>query len=242
MGAVGLPVPRLDGAGTGEETWRASRELDRLPRWTPDAPPSGRAMIVAPHPDDEILGVGGTWARLADAGVDVTIVAVTDGERSHPGKAAELRVRRPLESVAAAVRLGVPPARTIRLGHPDGGIDEGRLGAELLDVCGPGDLVLAPWDRDGHPDHDQVGRAALAAGRGQRAQVLAYLVWAWHWASPDGGLPWDRALRVDLGVELAGHKRAAVSRFASQLGGPQPILPATALERLTRSFEVLLRV
>lgn len=242
MGAVGRSVSQLDGAGTTEEAWRASRELDRLVRWTPEAPPSGRSMIVAPHPDDEILGAGGTWARLAGAGVDVTIVAVTDGEASHPGMAAELRARRPLESMAAAVRLGVPPARVIRLGHPDGGIDEDRLGVELLDVCGPGDLVLAPWDRDGHPDHDQVGRAAQAAGRDQRAQVLAYLVWTWHWASPDGGLPWDRAFRVDLGVELAARKRAAVSCFSSQVGGPQPILPAAALERLTRSFEVLLRV
>ncbi len=198
-------------------------------------------MIVAPHPDDEILGVGGTSSILAAAGIDLVLVAVTNGENSHPQRRSELRRRRPLEAAAAAARLGVAPKATVRLGHPDGGIAEAQLQAQLAHILRPGDLVLAPWDHDGHPDHDRAGRAARAVADRDQAQLLSYLVWAWHWASPrNSGLPWDRAVRVELGPALARQKRRAVRCFSSQLTGADPVLPPAVIERLTRPFEVLL--
>ncbi len=198
-------------------------------------------MVVAPHPDDEILGVGGTSALLFTAGIDIVLVAVTDGENSHPGRGAELRRRRPLESTAAAACLGLAPAATFRLGHLDGDIDESRLQAQLTHLVRPGDLILAPWDHDGHPDHDRVGRAAHAVASRRHAELLSYLVWAWHWASPDSrDLPWGHAVRVELGPDLARRKRRAARCFTTQLAGPDPILPPPVLERLTRSYEVLL--
>ena len=114
-------------------------------------------MIAAPHPDDETLGVGGTTSLLLASGIDIVLVAVTDGESSHPGRGAELRQRRPLESPAAAACLGVVPAHTGGLGHPDGDIAESQLRAQLARVVQAGDLLLAPSDHDGHPDHDRVG-------------------------------------------------------------------------------------
>ena len=36
-----------------------------------------RAVIIAPHPDDETLGVGGTIARLVEQGTDVSILVVS---------------------------------------------------------------------------------------------------------------------------------------------------------------------
>ena len=57
-----------------EREWRS--RLDALPCWQPPLEP---ALIVAPHPDDEVLATGGLIAWLRDHGVDVTIAAVTDG-------------------------------------------------------------------------------------------------------------------------------------------------------------------
>ena len=54
---------RIDLPGTAEEAWDGWVELKRLPVADPLAWPS--AVIVAAHPDDEILGAGGTLARLA---------------------------------------------------------------------------------------------------------------------------------------------------------------------------------
>jgi LmbE family N-acetylglucosaminyl deacetylase len=47
----------------------------------------------------------------------------------------------------------------------------------------------APWRHDGHPDHDAAGRAATIASAAAGAPLLQYLVWAWHWADPEGDDP-----------------------------------------------------
>ena len=54
-------------------------------------------------------------------------------------------------------------------------------------------------------------------------------------------MPWDRSMRVELGPDLAWRKRRCVRCFTTQLTGPSPVLPAAVVERLTRSFEVLVR-
>ncbi len=38
-----------------------------------------KVLVIAPHPDDEVLGVGGTISRLASEGNDITVVIVTTG-------------------------------------------------------------------------------------------------------------------------------------------------------------------
>src|SRR5258705_86546 len=44
-------------------------------------PESGKILVLAPHMDDEVLGCGGTIARHAQAGADVTVIFLTDGRR-----------------------------------------------------------------------------------------------------------------------------------------------------------------
>jgi LmbE family N-acetylglucosaminyl deacetylase len=231
--------PSLNGEGTSESTWLAWRGLSKVPRWDPVPLSSGRVIVVAPHPDDEVLGVGGTVARMVARGAEHVAVAVTDGEASHPGRAFELRRTRPLESEAAATRLGISPTMTYRLGQPDGNVEDLLVARALEDLIEPGDLVLAPWEGDGHPDHAQVGLGARAACTAKGGTLLSYLVWAWHWAQPDQ-LPWERARRVDLAPDLGHAKREAVQCFRSQLEGDHPILAPGTLSRLTRCFEILL--
>jgi LmbE family N-acetylglucosaminyl deacetylase len=169
------------------------------------------------------------------------LVAVTDGEASHPGREPELRRRRPAESARALDVLGVRPDRTVRLGLPDGAVRDSDVAAALHDLLGPEDLLLAPWEFDGHPDHDACGRAALeAVGRaGGDGRLIQYLVWAWHWATPPE-LPWRRARGIHLDPATRGRKRRAVTCFSTQLEGPRPVLPPHVLERLTRAVEVVL--
>ena len=45
-------------------------------------------VVVAPHPDDETLGLGATAAQLAASGVDVQVVSVSDGGAAEPGATA----------------------------------------------------------------------------------------------------------------------------------------------------------
>ena len=237
----------IEGAGTTEDTWLAFLDQLRLPALLLEPAPA-RVVVLAPHPDDEVLGVGGLIALLCAAGSHVQVVAVTDGEASHLGGSvapAALAARRITETSRAVAALGLThPVRHLHL--PDGGREQ--LTAPLLAALrlAPGDWLLAPWSGDGHPDHEAVGRAGeLLAGR-DGARLLAYPVWAWHWADPStGALPWDRAHKVALPLVVRKQKACATASFVSQIEpiGPlpqdQPVLPAAVLARFSRPFEVV---
>ena len=66
-----------------------------------------RILVVAAHPDDEVLGMGGTIAVHTSGGDDVRVLVVTDGSSTqYPGDA-EIRVRKEQEALEAARELGV---------------------------------------------------------------------------------------------------------------------------------------
>ena len=66
-----------------------------------------RVLVFAAHPDDEVLGMGGTIAVHVDRGDDVRIVVVTDGSSTqYPGDA-DIRARKEEEALRAAAELGV---------------------------------------------------------------------------------------------------------------------------------------
>jgi LmbE family N-acetylglucosaminyl deacetylase len=236
-------VRPIVGEGTTEEAWRAWPSTVHWPPLQLDPP--GPPLVVAPHPDDEILGVAGLMATIGGA----DLVAVTDGEASHPGStvftSGELAQLRRAETAEALSRLGVRGA-VHRLTQPDGGIDEDVVAEALIGLLTPGRWCLATWREDGHPDHESVGRAAARACAVTGARLLEYPIWTWHWAGPDDPrVPWERARRVDLSPEAAAAKSAALAAFPSQTAplGPDPadaaILPPHVLARFTRPFEVV---
>jgi LmbE family N-acetylglucosaminyl deacetylase len=206
-----------------------------------------RVVVCAAHPDDEVLGVGGTLALLAGAGVQLHLVAVTDGEASHPGNPvlgpAELASARVAEHARALEVLGAGSTTCTRLGLPDSAVPahEGDLVVALRALLAGADAVLAPWTGDGHPDHEAVGRAAVAAAGD--VPVLQFPVWTWHWAAPgDPRVPRDRARAVPLPPSVQAAKRAAVACFTTQVHplGPDPaILPPEFLAHFDRDHEVL---
>jgi LmbE family N-acetylglucosaminyl deacetylase len=237
----------IDQPGTREYAWDSWPGLRQLPTVDPAAWPA--VVVVAAHPDDEVLGAGGTIAILAAAGARVRLVAVTDGEGSHPRADPALVARtRIAETDAALSLLGASGIEVIRLGFPDTGLAgrEEELAGALGEQCAGFGVCLAPWEADAHADHEAAGRAAWRAGRLAGARVLTYPIWMWHWAAPgDRRVPWHRACQVRLPAEVAARKRAAIDAFASQLTdrGPEvgPVLPAGIVAHFTRSEEVLLR-
>ncbi len=235
----------IEGRGTPETDWLPF--LADLPELALEPLPA-RALVVAPHPDDEVLGVGGLIAALADSGVPVTVICVTDGEASHPGGSVEpgdLAAMRTAETASAVATLS-PDVQVRHLHLPDGGRD--TLVAPLLAAVHtePSYWLLAPWTGDGHPDHEAVGRACEAIAERDGARLLTYPVWAWHWAHPPAPeLPWGRAHRFNLSPGGRAVKSQALSAFVSQIAplGPlpedEPVLPAWVLERFRRPFEVV---
>ena len=237
----------IDRPGTREHSWDAWPGLRDLPEVDPSAWSS--AVVVAAHPDNEVLGAGGTIPILAAGGVRVRLVALTDGEASHPGTDPLAVARtRPAESAAELDLLGASGIEVIRLGFPDTGLApcEEHLSAVLREQCAGFGVCLAPWEADAHADHEAAGRAARRAGHLIGVEVLTYPIWMWHWARPgDRRVPWHRACQIRLPAGAAARKRAAIDVFASQLAdrGPDtaPVLPAGIVSHFTRSEEVLLR-
>jgi len=243
---TGLRPNRIDRPGTAEPAWVSWPGLRSLPPVDPLAWPS--VVVVAAHPDDEVLGAGGTIAMLAAAGVRLRLIAVTDGEASHPGAdPARLGQVRAAERAVALDALGAGSAEVIRLGFPDTGLAArgGELTAILREHCAGFGVCLAPWDGDAHADHEAAGRAARRAAQRAGQRVLTYPIWMWHWAKPgDLRVPWHRASRVVLPADVAARKRSAIQAFASQLtergAGTGPVLPAGIVAHFTRTQEVLL--
>ena len=237
-------VRPIEGTGTDEITWSTWPAMKTWPALPLDPP--GPPLVVAPHPDDEVLGVAGLMAMLGAA----DLVAVTDGEASHPGSTVhtrdELAAIRRAETDEAMSRLGLSASTVHRLGQPDGGIDEEAVARALVPLLTPGRWCLTTWREDGHPDHEMVGRAAARACAATGARLLEYPIWAWHWAGPeDPRVPWERAHVIDLTPEATAAKAAAISAFPSQIAplGPADadaaILPPHVLARFARPFEVL---
>ena len=242
----------IAGAGTTAAAWRLDPELAAAPFTTLDrvAPPGTRVVVVAPHPDDEILACGALLHLLAQRGDMPLVVAVTDGEASHPGSSdwpmARLRAQRVRDTAAALDCLGLARPCVERLGIPDGGVTaaEDVLSGRLAALLRPGDLAITTWRHDGHPDHEATARACAAAARLCGAGLLQAPVWGWHWSAPgDGAMPWPRARKLVVPVEAVAKKRAALACFTSQLEGDAstgagPILPDFAMERVLHPFEL----
>ncbi|MEW9901874.1 PIG-L deacetylase family protein [Pseudomonas putida] len=246
--------PISSSSGTPWSQWQQAAHLARATWITPDQLcPSGRRLVlVAPHPDDEILMAGGLLAGFAGREHDLLLVSVTDGEASHPGSSQwtehRLRRQRPLESRQALQLLGLDLAQLDwqRLHLKDGAVprDEAFLVNYLGQLLKADDLLLTTWRGDGHADHEAVGRAAAQACKARKVQLAEVPVWAWHWArADDPSLPWPRAHRIALDETRLARKRQALSAYLSQLqpdGERAPVLKPTLLECLLQPFELVL--
>jgi N-acetylglucosamine malate deacetylase 1 len=134
-----------------------------------------RVLVLAAHPDDEILGMGGTIAvHAVTRGDDVRIVCVTDGSSTqYPGDAA-LRERKNEEAKRAARELGVedyvhldlPDMRLDTLAH----VDVNRVVEEQVRSCGA-EVVYTPHP-DVNRDHAALFDSVAVATRPTPGQVV----------------------------------------------------------------------
>jgi LmbE family N-acetylglucosaminyl deacetylase len=226
-------------AGTPEETWQ--RALDTAPQWSPRK--GSPLLVVAPHPDDETLGAGGliaTWSgnpfsRGAEksrgpekacvseelepvpARRRVTVLSVTDGEASHPMWHGLAYVRR-AELRRALTMLCGSGITLAHLGLPDGGVRQRKdhLVRAIEEHLAPGVTLIAPFEHDGHPDHECVGEVCLELAAARGLDIARYPIWAWHHMRP-GGLGAFRWGRFPLNREARSAKSLAMRRFDSQL-------------------------
>lgn len=210
--------------------------------------PGGRVLVLSAHPDDEVLAVG-AWLACQIAR-PIEFVTATDGEASHPESSAvtpeQLRERRPRELLDALNHLGFADPVIHRLGLPDGGLTANRdeLRSALEPMIRAADLVLAPFESDGHPDHDtlgQVARELCADG----PVLWRFPIWTWVWTSP-ADEPWLATARRLVAAPAARDlKRRALRAFVTQVRpvgdgvGDAAIVDDALLRHATEAPEVV---
>ena len=203
-----------------------------------------RALVVAAHPDDEVLGCGGTIAKMADEGWHVHVLILAEGVTSRSRK--RLRKRSDLSALAksakaAATILGV---QSVELqSFADNRMD----GVELLDVVKVVEekvakveprRVLTHHGGDVNVDHQVVHEAVLAAVRPLPGSSIAELLFfevpsSTEWRPGVSLPPFAPALFVDISGTFD-RKLRALEAYASELRAfPHP-RSLRAVEHLAR--------
>lgn len=184
-----------------------------------------RILVLAPHPDDEILGCGGTIAAATDAGVEVRVAVVTTGRPDDFPAESIAQVRGEAErahrllGAGEPLWLGQPAARLTEVPH----VDLNRAVADVVRLVEP-DVLLVPFVGDLHRDHREVFESALVAARphGPRypATILAYETLSeTNWNAPGLAPAFVPNVFVDIAATLE-RKLAAMALFESQRRDP----------------------
>ena len=182
----------------------------------------GPMLVLAPHPDDEVLGCGGAIGRHAAAGGDVHVAIVTKagpplfGEDVARTGRSEARAAHAVLGVVDTHLLDFPAAGLDRVAHAD----LNRALDELVASIRPS-TVFVPFAGDLHADHQAVFRSALVATRPGRAgapgSVLAYETLSeTNWRAPTMTPAFDPNVFVDVSDHLE-RKLEAMACYASQL-------------------------
>ena len=191
-------------------------------------------LVVAPHPDDAELGMGGTIAKMIDEGFRVGVLDLTTGEPTPHGS----ETRRRDETIAAtqALRLswrGNAGLVNRELQHT---LESRKLLASYFRVLRP-KWIFAPYWEDAHPDH------VAATGLIEAARFWAKL------SKTD--MPGERfhpervyyyfcihlrlAVQPDWIIDISEHwdrKLAAVTAYESQFIEGRPTEPPTMIDRI----------
>ncbi|HVS78109.1 MAG TPA: PIG-L family deacetylase [Steroidobacteraceae bacterium] len=193
---------------------------------------TGPIALIAAHPDDEILALGGQLAGIAC----LSLIHVTDGAPRDPSDARRAGMRsrsayaltRARELDRALEAAQVTGARRRALGTPDQEAIEHlpALTAALEEeLRGAAAVITHPYE-GGHPDHDACALAVQCAcerlSRTARAAPVRLEFASYHARGGQQvtGLFWPAAdcpeSAIALGERQLARKRAALARFATQ--------------------------
>lgn len=184
--------------------------------------PCSKAVVLAPHPDDEIFGCGGAILRHLARGNAVRVIVVSDGAYGLEGAARTAQtLARQQESRAAAAVLGCGAPEFWGMRDREVAYGE-KLVRRILESLEDADLVYAPSVFEMHPDHRALGMAAVEAVRrcGKGVRLALYEV----------GMPLRPNLLLDIS-DLMVRKQAAMACFVSQNAIQRYDLDIAALNR-----------
>jgi len=183
-----------------------------------------RILVVSPHPDDEVLGCGGTLLRARAKGAELHWLVMT---RMGPDYGAARIAERETEMAKVVEAFGF--ASVSRLDHPAASLDAVALSG-LVGEIGDAvkrhqpDVLYLPFPGDSHSDHRATYLATSACTKWFRypsiRRVLAYETLS----ETDMALPVDGTVfRPTVFVDISGYLEAkieAMRLYGAELGQP----------------------
>lgn len=148
-----------------------------------ELPRSANILVIAPHPDDETLGCGGTLALLAQRECHVKVVVVTDGGQGDPAgyfAGEDIVARRYQETRCALAVLGIDDVEFLH--QADGNYQPTpEISAKFREIMETfrTDWLLLPSVLDYHRDHVAISLSVLDVWqqRGWQERVFLYETW-----------------------------------------------------------------
>ena len=145
-----------------------------------DGPQGKTILILAPHPDDEILGVGGTLIKMLGKNKKIKIIIVSNGEKTMIKNALPGESVREKESQKVAKKLGLDIEFW---GFPQGKIKTDKSVKKNIENTISNfkpDTLFLPFFADDHPDHRLANFALFKAlhGNPQNIEVWAYQIYS----------------------------------------------------------------
>lgn len=182
----------------------------------------GPVLIVAPHPDDEVLGCGGTIARLTTIGIPTHVCIVTKGRppQFDPAQvdrvAGEALIAHNQLQVTETHWLDLPAAALDQVPHRELNAALSALVARVRPAT-----MLIPFAGDVHLDHQLVARSCLVAARPRSldapALVMAYETLSeTNWGAPTIDPGFTPTCFIDVTATL-NRKLQAFAAFTSQV-------------------------
>ncbi len=187
-----------------------------------------KVLIVAAHPDDEVLGAGGTIAKYAMSGAEVKLLIVTDGStsqyRDNPNLC-KILTEKKAETMRAADTLGI--SEVIYGGMPDMKLDVtehinvNQVIEAVIDQFQP-NIVFTQFYGDINMDHQCVNRSTLVACRPVEDQCVKelysyYVPSSTDWNIQNAANVFLPNVFVDIDGECAEKKYAAMECYGAEL-------------------------
>lgn len=186
-------------------------------------------LVLAPHADDEVLGMGGTIAKYAAAGHQVTLAVLTGhGDKPHPLWPKESWTKIREECTAAAKIMGVHEVIFREL--PAACLDTtpawqiNKVVSEIVTIVSPAEVYI-PFHYDLHQDHAAISYALYVAARPYlttaRAikRVLAYETLSETHLAPPYLMP---AFQPNVFVDISETVETKISAMGSYKSQIQP--------------------
>lgn len=183
-----------------------------------------KVLIVAPHPDDEVLGCSGLIQRMIENGKQVHIVILSGGGKSHQScchidESTLIDSRRNLSRKAAEI-LGLPLNQLHFLDYPDGRISyndpETQRLQTLIEKISP-DAIFVPHKGEGWSDHIEAGKIVREIIRTKSTPIQLYEYCVWFWYYNTWNIDWKNAFVLKMNQREHRIKLKAIDAYVKPL-------------------------